>query len=203
MKTGVSFRGLVGALIIAILMFVPAGLWVYGVPIPGKPTELPQPPAIASFHDLRALAVKSVHLETDLEGRNGDYMGKWSLHGEIIVAVDLGKAAYVRTDPQNRTATLRLPNPHVLTAKVDHQRSEEKYIRKVGWVAFSDPKNLSDEVWKMAEWKLEELGQDPRYQADGKAQAENVLRNLFVGAGWNVSFEWQGSTPPAAGSPAN
>jgi Protein of unknown function (DUF4230) len=195
MIPGISIRGVIGALTLSILLFVPAVLWLYDVPTPGGHRQVPQPPSIASIRDMSDLLLKSIHINDELPGSNRHYEGRWLLHGELMVAMDLSKVAYVRTDPEKRTATLLLPMPYMLEPRVDHERSKELYMKKLSVFATSDPQILRNEVWRVAQVKLTELGQDPRYRAEAKGQAEKVLRNLFDAAGWKVGFEWKDDTP--------
>ncbi len=143
---------------------------------------------------LSELATARIHISDSIEGANAHYRAKWALHGEVILGVDLSKAAYRKIDSDKRKAVLELPLPRLISSKVDHDRSEELYVKTLSVLAvFSDPKLLRDEVWKEANRKIERLGQEePGYMERAKVQAERVLLELFTGVGWTVSVEWQG-----------
>jgi hypothetical protein len=192
MRRGISIRGLAIAFALSLLFFVPAALWLLGIPFPGGNKDSVLPPSISVIRGMKDLVASEVHISDTIEGYNDHYKGKWSLHGEVLLGIDLSKVAYLANDPVKRTATLRLPSPHVVTHKVDHEHSEELYVNAlVPWASLSSRQILRDEVWKMADRKLEQLGEEPGYKASTKVQAEGVLRKLFEGMGWTVTFEWQ------------
>jgi hypothetical protein len=95
----------------------------------------------------------------------------------------------VKVDQQARRAILHLPDPHLISSKVDHERSDELYVRSKAWVPTSDKKRLRDEVWKEADRKIQRLGQEAGYMERARVQAERALVQLFEGVGWRVDFE--------------
>jgi hypothetical protein len=139
---------------------------------------------------LSELATARVHLSDYIEGENDHYIGRWTLHGEIVLGVDLSSVRYVKIDEKAKRATLHLPQPHLISSKVDHERSEEVFVKSKVWVPTSSKKALRDEVWKQADRKIQRLGQEPGYMERAKVQAERVLGQLFDGVGWKVDFEW-------------
>ncbi len=151
----------------------------------------PPPPSIAQIQGLSELATTRVHIQDVIEGENNHYIGRWTLHGEVVLGVDLSSARYLKTDKDGKRATLHLPQPHVISSKVDHDRSEEISIKWKAWVPTSSPQILRDEVWKNADRKIERLGKEIGYMERAKVQAERVLGQLFEGVGWKVDFEWQ------------
>lgn len=188
-----SFKGLVSAFSIAILFFVPLALWLIGVPVPGSPRTASSkpPPSIAQIQSMSDLATTRVHLSDYIEGENNHYSGRWSLHGEVILGVDLSAVRYANVDNEARRAILQIPQPHVISSKVDHERSEEVYLKAKVWMPMSDKRLLRDEVWKQADRKIEKLGHETGYMERAKVQTERALEQLFEGVGWKVDCEWQ------------
>lgn len=194
-RRGVAFRGLAAAFVPPALLFAPLGLWWCGVQPPGLVRSAAPPPSIALIESLSELATTRVHVADVLEGENGHYRGRWSLHGEAILGVDLSKATYLRINADKKQAVLVLPPPHLVGSKVDHERSEELYVKAVSWVAFSSPNELRAEVWKHADRKVQRLGQEAAHLERARAQAERVLHKLFHGVGWDIRFEWEDVLP--------
>ena len=192
MRRRMSVRGLASAMALSSLIFLPAGLWIFGVPSPGSARTTVTPPPLAVIQSMSELATTRVHLSDFIEGENGHWRGRWALHGEVLLGVNLGDASYVQSLPDKHEAVLRLPQPHLIASKVDHERSEEIYMKSLSLTGFSDPKILRDDVWKHADRKLQQLGQEPGYAERAKVQAERVLQELFNGIGWKVRFEWEG-----------
>lgn len=200
MRKPITAGGVAAALLLPSLCLVPAVLWALGyLEMGGKPISLP--PSIAVMENMTELATTRVHLTDTIEGENNYYQGKWLLHGDAILGVDLSKVAYLRTDPDRKEAVLSLPPPHLISSKVDHDRSAEMAMEKRYWIVFSDPKALRDEVWKEADHKLQRLAVEANNLEPAKAQAERVLRNLFDGVGWRVQFAWQTGQPALANNP--
>jgi hypothetical protein len=191
MRLGVTFMGIASAFILALLCFVPAGLWLYGVPVPGSGKDRTPVPSLATIQAMSELAAIRVHIQDALEGENGHYQGTWEVHGEVILGIDLAKIAYASTDPVKRQATLRLPPPHLVSTKVDHERSRELSVKTTAWLPTSSRQNLRDEAWMMADRKLQRLGQEPKQLKRARAETERILSDLFGGMGWTVAFEWQ------------
>lgn len=191
MRRGITIKGIASAFILALLCFVPAALWLYAVPVPGTGKDRVPVPSLAAIQSMSELAAIRVHIHDFLEGANGDYEGKWIVHGEIILGIDLSKVAYAAVDHDKRQITLRLPPPHLVSTKVDHERSEEGWVKAKGWMPLSSPQLLRDEAWKMADRKLQRLGQEPEQLKRAKVEIERTLRDLFAGMGWTVAFAWQ------------
>ena len=109
----------------------------------------------------------------------------------VHLGVDLSLVKYAHVDPVRRQAILRLPKPHLIMGKVDHERSEELWLKAVAWFPVSSQQLVRAEVWKAADKKVEVLGQDEKYMKEAKTQAELVLKQLFDGVKWTVQFEWE------------
>lgn len=186
MRYGFSVGGMTSAMALSALVVLPAGFWVFTAA-----RAAVAPPSLAAIQSMSDLATTRVHITDVIEGENAHWRGKWSLHGEVILGVSLGDATYGQSQPDKREAVLRLPQPHLIAVKVDHERSEEMSMKSLTYVGFSDPKLLRDDVWKHADRKLQRLGMEPGYVERAKVQAERVLQNLFNGIGWKVRFEWE------------
>jgi Protein of unknown function (DUF4230) len=123
---------------------------------------------------------------------NAHFRGRWDAHGNVIFGVALNNVSYTNINNTKREITLRLPHPHVIQGKVDHQRSREISMEKRVLIPLSSEKALRDEVWAEADAKIERVAREqPSYADLAKAQAERVLGNLFESVGWTASFEWE------------
>jgi hypothetical protein len=190
MARAISFGRLIAAFAISVLLFVPLALWLIGVEAP-RTIEVKLPPSIAQIQSMSELATTRVHLTDSIEGENAHYIGRWILHGEVVLGVDLSAAHYTKVDVANQRATLRLPQPHQITSKVDHDHSEEIAIRSKVWFPASSEQLLRDEVWRQADRKIQRLGEEVGFKERAKLQAERALDHLFQGVGWTVDFEWR------------
>lgn len=188
-----SLRGVLAALVICSAALV-LGLWWLGVRLPGaSAAPLLPPPSIVQIQSLSDLATTRVHISDYIELENNHYVGRWALHGEVVLGVNLAEIRYIKADEKARQATVHLPQPHLISSKVDHERSEKIYIKSKVYLsaARSSPELLESAVWKEADRKIQRLAkQEPGYTERAKIQAERTLEQLFKGVGWRVDFEW-------------
>jgi hypothetical protein len=184
-----------------LLIVVPLALWMSGVKPPGWHDLGPPLPPIIRIQAMSDLATTRVLISDFIEGQNEHFEGKWLLYGEATLGVDLSKTSYSAVNDATRTATLTLPAPHLVSWKVDPERSTEIYVRGRGYfqwmVSAGNRQMLRDEVWKQADRKIQRLAQDPGYSEIAKLQAEKVLRGLFGGLQWTIAFQW----PSPGGEP--
>ena len=197
MRRGLTFRGMVGAFTVAIVLLVPFGMWSFGFQPPWLSPPGPPLPPVSAFRILSELVTTEVHLSTTIEGGNSEWQTRYLVHGQAHLGIDLSQVRYTRIDPVQRLAVLRLPQPHLIMSKVDHDRSEELWMRSQVWFASSSPQLVRAEVWKAADHKIEKLGQEPTYVTQTKKQAELVLLQLVQGLNWTIRFEWEDVNPKA------
>lgn len=197
MRRGITLRGMVSAFTLSALMFVPMGLWSFGIQPPGTVPAAAPPPSLALIQSKAELVTTQINIADVIEGRNRDYRGKWSVYGQLQLGVNLAEAAYGQVNHEKRECVLRLPQPHLIGSKIDHERSEELYIHWEAWVPVSSKQVLRDEVWKHADRKLQKLGSEAGYMERAKVEAERALEKLFDGLGWKVRVEWQSRWPPS------
>jgi Protein of unknown function (DUF4230) len=202
-RQGITFTGMTMAFLFSIASLVPAGLWCAGVERPWvtQPPK-PQPPAIAMITVLSELATTKVHISTQLIGDNRAYHAEYKVDGDVILGIDLSKVAYVHVNGDKREVVLRLPNPHLIMARVDHLASRELSITPKGWITLSSKQAFHDEAWWQADRKINRLArEEPGYAERAKVQAERVLETLFKGLGWAVSFEYEQAAKAADATP--
>jgi hypothetical protein len=75
-------------------------------------------------------------------------------HGEVVAGVDLGKIGSGDVVVQDRSVSLRLPQPEIFSARIDNQKTRV-YSRDTGILVPVDP-NLETDVRREAERQLRE-----------------------------------------------
>lgn len=157
-----------------------------------NPLVSPPPPPISQIQAMSDLATTSVHIVDSIELENNHYLGRWELHGDVILGVDLSAVDYLEVDQHERRLRLRLSQPHIISTKVDHERSQELFLKpKVFFASLrSSSQLLRDEVWKQADRKIARLGEHLGYRERAKVHAERVLEDFFESLDWKVDFEW-------------
>jgi hypothetical protein len=185
MKLGMAFA-------LALVVLVPLTMWLTGVQPPGhSPPTSPSLPPIVQVQSMSELATTRVRIADCIAGDNDNWSVKWALHGEVVLGVDLSQAQYAEVSVGSRTATLSLPLPHLISGKVDHDRSTELYAKSKWWIPVppNGPpglQSLRDEVWKHGDVKIQQLGQQEGYRQTTRVNTERVLNGLFEPLGWKV-----------------
>lgn len=174
------------AVLSAVLL---SGLWMASA----KSPEVPGPPLppISRIQEMSDLATLRVQIADSVIGKNEHWEVCWMLHGEAVLGVDLSRATYVSVDDQNRRAVLSLPEVHVVSSKVDHNRSRELTVKQKSWLPSPGRKSLRDEVWQHADGKVARLARDESYLKGSMQNAERVLDRLFQNVGWTITYEWR------------
>jgi hypothetical protein len=184
------------AFALALVALVPLTMWLTGVQPPGQsPPASPPLPPIVQVQSMSELATTRVRIADGLDGENENWRVKWALHGEVVLGVDLSQAQYAEVSAGNRTATLSLPLPHLISSKVDHERSTELHARSKWWIPVPPDgppglQSLRDEVWKHGDVKIQQLGQQEGYKQTTRVNTERVLNGLFEPLGWKVKYQW-------------
>jgi len=161
----------------------------------GNSNPIKPVPAISQIQMLSDLATLKVQLSDSMKGENNRWDVRWLLHGEGILGVDLAKAAYVSVDESSRTATILLPEPHLVSSKIDHDRSMELVAKQKTWVPLPGLKSLRDEAWKHGDPIIATLALNENYVSAAKLQAEKVIGEFISNTGWRVECKWSSDDP--------
>lgn len=174
---------------ISVLMTTVLGLTLC-LSLTEKSKPIKPVPAISQIQMLSDLATLRVQLTDSMKGENNRWDVQWLLHGEAVLGVDLSKAAYASIDESSRIAFILLPEPHLISSKVDHDRSMELIAKRKTWVPLPGLKSLRDDAWKHGDPIIANLALDDNYVLAAKLQTEKVIKDLFSGTGWQMKCEW-------------
>jgi hypothetical protein len=171
-------------------------------PPPSPRIQFIQPPVIQSqgptverLEQLSHLVTTRVLVADVLVGEGNGCKGAWLIRGDAIIAVNLGQAAVVEKNETTKRATIRLPLPEVLQARVDHERTQIWELRTTTWILWAaDKDSLRDAVVAHAQRLVSQAAGSPENIQQAKAAAESAIRGLYAEVGWQVSIAW-GSPP--------
>jgi hypothetical protein len=154
-----------------------------------------QGPTIQKLEELGELVSLKVTIADVLEGSDrgwlGDITGVWLVKGEALLAVDMRQARFLQRDEQARTAILRLPQPHVLSARVDHARTRTYKVR-AGWLRSGEATDaLRDQAMRQAQQLIEQAAGQRENLELARTNVKKVLDRLFDSLGWTVQVEWE------------
>lgn len=194
------FLALVLAILLVALLRPP--MWQ---PPPSPIVHLVQPPVIQSqgptterLMQLSHLAAARIFISDVLVGEGNGCKGAWLIRGDAVIAVDLSKAAVVEKDEAKKRATIRLPPPEVLQARVDHERTRVFEVKSTTWIPWaSDSDSLRDAVYAHAQRLVGHAAGSAENIQQAKMTAETVIRALYAEVGWQVTVAW--GSPPSEG----
>lgn len=185
---GVALLGLGGA---AVLLAVRSGSQ--------GPSFSHTGPTITELENLGHLTVVRVHVADVIEGEQslwyGTVKGAWIIRGDALLAVDMRRARILAKDESSRTATISLPPPSVLEARVDHDVTRTYRVDRGFFVSTQDESNLRDHAMRQAQMFVEQSAGSEDSMAKARETAEKLLRQFYALVGWTVTVEWQDQSP--------
>ena len=131
-------------------------------------------------------------------------MAPGSSAATALIAVNLARATITAKDDEARQAVIRLPQPEVLQARVDHSRTRTWEVRKTTWVPWGgDQDKLRDSVMLHAQRLVAHAAGSPENLGLARAAAEAIVRGFYEEFGWHVRVTWEGEAAeqkPASGA---
>ena len=113
--------------------------------------------------------------------------------GDALLGTDL-KAAKITTDEAKKLVCITLPDPAVISAQVDAQRSRFYAVdtKRAESVIPGDLKTPAiEEAIRKAQQAIIDEARKPDYVKLAKENAESILRNFCQSLGWNAEIAWE------------
>jgi hypothetical protein len=161
------------------------------------------PPAIASagptvvqLERLQYLVSSRVHVADVLVGESRWLEGSWINQGDALIGVDMARAEVVDRDERARTATIVLARPGVLSARVDHEKSQQWDIKSRSWIPMAgsllgDRPAMEKQAMLEAQRLVERGASTEEFMASARQGIEGMLAEFYRGVGWRVSVRWK------------
>ena len=157
-----------------------------------------QGPTIERLEQLRHLATSRVYVSDVLTGESDGHRGAWLIKGDALLGVDLSRAQILEKNEAEKQAAIRLPEPEILQARVDHERAKTWEVRRTSWVPWTgDPDRLRDEVMREAQRLVAQVAASNENIGHAKMATEAILQAFYQEVGWQVRVTWTN----AAGHP--
>ena len=157
-------------------------------------------PTIERLERLSQLCTGRVYVADVLVGQSDTSKGAFLIRGDALIAVDLGKAVIAEKDESAKRATIRLPQPEVLQARVDHERTKTWEVRSTTWIPWrAEQDRLRDEVFHQAQLMVAQAAGSRENIEHAKRASEIIISALFEHVGWDVKVTWQ-ETPTTQGA---
>ena len=165
-----------------------AGMFFLGQATGSEPIA----PSITEIQELGDLVVLRVSVADVLRDDGFQYKSVLAFRGDALVAVDMRAAVPRPTSPESKTLVVELPQPRVISPRVDHEKSEMLKPTKTTWVPFvGDREALSNQTWAKAQRRVERVASEKETIDQARDQTEFLLTNMYRLVGWKVEVVWQ------------
>jgi hypothetical protein len=177
---------------VAIVLFIGITNWVS---TSRAPVIHSQGPTVESLKRLSALATLRVTISDVLQAESTFHRGAFLVQGDATLAVDLSQASFPADsrDVANHKVRVILPPPHVLSARVDHERTLTWDVQQRIWVISSLLENsdaLRDDAMRQAQRLIQHAANSKENIELARTHAVEVIRNLYREVGWDVEILW-------------
>ena len=154
---------------------------------PAPITIQSQGPTIQRLERLCHLATTGVAVADVLVGEGEGCRGSWLIRGDALIGVDLSRAQILDKDDEARRATVRLPPPEVMQARVDHQRTRTWQVSRMVWLPWNaDQERLRDAVMLQAQQLVAGAAGAAESIQQAKTAAEAIITAFYGEVGWQV-----------------
>jgi hypothetical protein len=187
---GLSALGLVVAQVISRLQ-----KWEFGIS-ETRPTFSSPGPTLVQLERLQYLVSTRVHVADVLVGESRWLEGSWIIQGDALIGVDMSKAEINNTDEKARTAVIVLPQPTVISARVNHEKSRQWDIKSRSWIPMAsvilgDRPAMEKEAMLEAQRLIERVASSDDYKSTARRGVEGMLGEFYRAVGWYVSVRWK------------
>jgi hypothetical protein len=154
-------------------------------------------PTIERLERLSQLVTGKVTICDVLVGASDDSKGAFLIRGDALIGLDLSKAVITEKDESAKRATILLPQPRVIVARVDHERSKVYEFRTTSWIPWhSQSGRLLEEAMLQAQRMVTKAANSPENIEQARRQAEIIIGALYEHLSWSLKIIWQ-ETPTA------
>ena len=160
------------------------------------PTFSSSGPTVVQLERLQQLVSTRVHVSDILVGESRWLAGSWIVQGDALLAVDMSKAEVKDRDEKARTATIILPHPAVLSARVNHERSQQWDIKSRSWIPLAslvlgDRTAMEKQAMLQAQQLVERAAGSDSNKTTARQGVESMLAEFYRAVGWQVSVRWK------------
>lgn len=190
-RSAVPLMPLVGLLAMTIVGASAVTYWLTNHISSGPSISTSSAPQIR-LESLSELVTTKVYLADAMTAEGMRYEGAWIVRGDALLAVNLKKARSQIDMSRPNTLRVRLPQPRVMQARVDHDRTKTWSMRRSSWIPLvGDPDALRDQAMQKAQHMVEQSAASEEYMATARYQAECAIAAIYESVGWSVVIEWE------------
>ena len=169
--------------------------WDFGI-AETRPRFSSSGPTIIQLERLQYVVSSRVHVADVLVGESRWLEGSWIITGDALLAVDMSRAEIKDRDEKARTATIILPHPAVLSARVNHERSQQWDVKSRSWIPLAglllgDRRAIEQQAMREAQRLVERAAGTEDKMATARQGVESMLAEFYRAVGWQVSVRWK------------
>ena len=159
-------------------------------------------PTLESVKSLSSLVTTRTTLAdaitSEITGFSGSMSAVLVIRGDALIAIDMQRARITAQDTGTKQLVLTLPQPEVIQARVDLQRTRVFAMERHGFwklMRLDDVvRQLVDTGMREAQQTIEKAANQPEIMAAAREHAQQVLAAFASSAGWQLEIRW--SVPP-------
>jgi hypothetical protein len=160
------------------------------------PTFSSPGPTVVQLERLQQLVSTRVHVADILVGESRWLEGSWIIQGDALLAVDMSKAEVTDRDEKARIATIILPHPAVLSARVNHERSQQWDIKSRSWIPLAslvlgDRTAMEKQAMLQAQQLVARAAGSESHKTAARQGVARMLTDFYQGVCWRVSVQWK------------
>jgi hypothetical protein len=172
---------------------------------PVQPLIISTGPTIERLEALQELTIQKVHVSDVMEYRNG-WTAAWLVKGDGLISIPLKEARIVDVDQDHHKARIVLPQPRVLTARVDHERtlhydSKQGVWNKLNVFTGEAYPDVNAQAMKEMQRLVEHAVALPEHFDQARSNAVIALKSLYGSLDWDVTVDWEPVPKTADPSP--
>jgi len=190
-----SLLGLVAVALVVVQAISSIRTWDLGIR-DSPPAFSSTGPTIVQLERLQYLVSTRVHVADVLVGESRWLEGSWIIQGDALLAVDMAKAEIKDRNEQAKTAVIVLPQPAVLSGRVNHQKTQEWDIKSRSWVPLAsmilgDRTAMEKQAMLQAQQLVERASGSDDNKATARQGVAGMLTEFYRAVGWHVSVQWK------------
>jgi hypothetical protein len=137
-----------------------------------------------------------VHVADVLVGESRWLEGSWMIQGDALLAVDMAKAEIKDKNEQARTAVVVLSQPAVLSARVNHEKTQQWNIKSRSWILLAslvlgDRTAMEKQAMLQAQQLVERAAGSDDNKAAARQGVEGMLTEFYRAVGWRILVQWK------------
>ncbi len=161
-------------------------------------------PTVQSLEQLARIVTLKVHLADTLavDARDGidSVRAAWIIKGDALIGIDVARASIEDIDSERRTAVIRLPQPEVMSPRVDHDRTRTVNMRTGWWTSGDYMALISDRAMLRAQQRITEQAGSAEHIDMAREQAARIITGFYEIIGWTVGIVWSDNRRDSKGS---